>query len=383
MRRSALLLCCLCALGSAKDIHMRVVVDANSPADYNRWLWQHRTECPEFRPVYITHDSSVRRNDYLRPAVSFWTDSGPLLQHRVMPDSIASFQQLVNYSISPAHDLLATRGDNGVTSTYDRFGRKLFSGPEGVGAGVNGRWLRYSPTRRREEVLNDSGEIVGTLPFKFPVDLLYADDSFFVVRTPRSSLVLVDREARVRWQSRELGRLQGTTVADRCYAIAAAAADSLVIYDRARGSTVTVHHDSAWSRYGWPLLAWSHGARLLALYQGSRTSQDSGRVMVMDRRGMTVRPSRSLRAHWVRAVLWLGDTLVLPGQDVDTAGADTRMLGRILTDSCLLTFVLPGGEQRHLAVRGKFWPYGDWRASSPYLAYLLPPRRFMVAELVR
>jgi hypothetical protein len=36
-----------------------------------------------------------------------------------------------------------------------------------------------------------------------------------------------------------------------------------------------------------------------------------------------------------------------------------------------------------LSVRGKFGPNDDWRTSSPYLAYVEPPGRFMIAELVR
>ncbi len=383
MTRLALLLLYACTVGSGDSLHLRLVVDASSPGEYNHWVWQHKAECPELPPVYITHDSSLHRNGYLWPAISFWTDSGPLLRHRIIPDSLSEVQQMVNYSISPGYDLLVTRGDHGVSTTYDRYGRKLFSGPEGVGAGAHGRWLRYSLGRRREEVLNNNGEIVGTLPFKLPVDLLYADDSFFVVRTPRGSFVLFDHEARVRWQSGEFGWSCGATVAVHCSAVAVVTSDSLVIYDRVAGTTATVRHDSAWSKYGRPRMAWSSDARLLAVYQGSRTSQDSGRVAVMDRSGNTVWPSRSLRAYQVRALVWLGDTLVLPGQDVDTAGMDVRISGQVLTDSCLLSVLLPEGGQEQLVIHGRFRPYGNWCASSPYLAYLLPSRRFMVVELIR
>ncbi len=383
MKRLALPLLFVCAVGLGDSLHLRLVVDASSPAAYNRWVWQHKAKCPGFPTVYITHDSSVCRNGYLRPAISFWTDSGPLLRHRIIPDLLSAIQQMVNYSISSGYDLLVTRGDHGVSTTYDRYGRKLFSGPEGVGAGAPGRWLRYSLVRGREEVLNNNGEIVGTLPFKLPVDLLYADDSLFVVRTPRGSLVLFDREARVRWQSGEFGWSCGTAVAVHCHAVAVVTSDSLVMYDRAGGGTITVRNDAAWSHYGWPRMAWSSDARLLAVYQGSKTSQDSGRVMALNRSGNIVWPSRPLRAYQVRALLWLGDTLVLPAQDVDTAGMDPRQSSGIVTDSCLLTFALPGGGQSLLAVRGKFWPYGDWRASSPYLACLQPSRRFVIAELVR
>jgi hypothetical protein len=300
-----------------------------------------------------------------------------------MPDSQSSILQASNYEISGRNDQLIMTEAGYNYAAYDRYGRRLFDDHDNrLETGASGRWFRWVFARECLEMLDDSGKVVSVLPSQYPARTLYTGDSVFAAYANKN-LVLFDRNGRTLWRSSTLMSPIGAAVAEHGEAVAATTTDSLVLHDLATGKTAVLPHDAAWSHYGWPQMAWSSGARLLAVYQGSKTSQDSGRVMVMDRGGNTVRPSRPLRAYQVRALLWLGDTLVLPGQDVDTAGMDPRQSWGIVTDSCLLSLVLPDGGQRQLVVHGKFRPRDDWHASSPYLACLQPSRRFMIAELVR
>jgi len=381
--RFAFLLLYVCTVGLGDSLHLRVVVDASSPAEYNHWLWQRRAAIPGIPPVLITCDSARHRNLHVWPAISFWTDSGPLLRHRIMPDSLSAILQMTNYQISSRNDQLIMTETGYNYAAYDRYGRRLFDDRENrLETGTSGRWFRYVFGRRCLEMLDDSGKAVSVLTSQHPAHALHKSDSVFSSYANKT-MVLFDRNGRTLWQSDTLRAPPAHAVAEDGEAVAMATADSLVVHDLAAGKTVALPHDASWSQYGRPQMSWSGDARLLAIYQGSRTSQDSGRVMVLNRSGKTVRPSRPLRAYQVRALLWLGDTLVLPGQDLDTAGMDPRQWSGIVTDSCLLTFVLPDGKQHQLVVCGKFRPYGYWRTSSPYLAYLMPPRRFMVAEVVR
>ena len=385
MRRSTLLLCCVCALGSAKDIHMRVVVDANSPADYNRWVWQHRAECPGFKHVYITEDNWVSRGKFWRPLVTFWTDSGPFLMHCILSDSQAEPgpQCAPILDISRNTDQLTVLAGTSNCAVYNRFGMRLFTDPSRPLGLMSGRWVTYASDPRKSFLVDDRGKVLSTLSSLVIAGALYADDSTFAMRSSDSTVMLFDRDGRLLWKSRKLRSHPVFAVGPKGCAVAASTDDSLIIFSPPKAKAVALTHDREWKRFGNPTMAWSDDGKWLAVYQWSQTSWDSGRVSVLNAEGRAVRPVRKMRLYNVRSVLWMGDTLVLPALNIDRYRADSPFSFLAPADSCVVSFLLPSGDMSRGTFHGKFLSYGTWAASGGFLAYVLSPRQFTIAELVQ
>jgi hypothetical protein len=385
MRRSALLLFCVCALGSAKDIHMRVVVDANSPADYNRWVWQHRAECSGFKHVYITEDNWVSRGKFWRPVVSFWTDSGPFLMHCILSDSQVEPgpQMAPILDISRNTDQLTVLSGRDNFAVYNRFGTRLFTDPSRPLGLTSGRWVTYTSYPRKSFLVDDKGKVLSTLSSSVIAGALYAVDSTFAMHNSDSTVMLFDRDGRLLWKSRKLRSHPVFKVGPKGCAVAASTDDSLIIFSPPRAKAVALPHDTEWKRFGNPTMAWSDDGKLLAVYQWSQTSWDSGRVFVLNTYGRIVRPAREMRFYNVRSLLWMGDTLALPALNIDRYRADSPLSFRAPADSCVVSFLLPGGDVGRGTIHAKFLPYGTWAASGGHLAYVLPPRQFLIAELVQ
>jgi hypothetical protein len=158
--------------------------------------------------------------------------------------------------------------------------------------------------------------------------------------------------------------------------VAASTDDSLVIFSPLGLKVVALPHDKEWKHFGWPMMTWSYDSRQLAIYQRSTTAWDSGRVLVVNPEGRLIRPIRTMKLYSVRSLMWMGDTLVFPAIDEDSAYYGYS------ADSCVVSFVPPRGGIRRGAVHGRFRLYGEWSASGAHLAYVSPPAQFLVAELV-
>ena len=128
-------------------------------------------------------------------------------------------------------------------------------------------------------------------------------------------------------------------------------------------------------------MTWSGDGQFLAIYQGSQTSWDSGRVFAVNKEGRLVRPVRKTRLYNVRALLWLGDTLVLPALNVDVSHTRPRFQSAVSADSYVISFLPPRGDVSRGAIHGRFHLYGTWTASGRHLAYTTY-RKYLIAECV-
>jgi hypothetical protein len=385
MKSTALLLFCVCALCSADATRLRVVVDASSPAEYNRWVWQHTAESPGFKHVYITCDSWARRGKFERPAISFWTDSGPLLMHRILPDSqgapspVAQMGPILD--ISPNTDQLTVFSGRDSFAMYNRFGTRLFTDPSRPQGLTSGRWLSHVPYPFKAILLNDKGKLLSTISSLGIPRVLYASDSGFVIQDNDGTVVLFDRDGRVLWRSRKLGSRATFAAGRNRHVVAASTGDSLTIFNPPVDKSVMLPHDKEWGLFGGPTMAWSDDGKLLAIYQASQTAWDSGRVFVLDKEGQLVRPVRKTQLYNVRALLWLGDTLVLPALNVDVSHTRPRFQSAVSADSYVISFLPPRGDVSRGVIHGRFYLYGTWTASGRHVAYTTY-RKYLIAEWI-
>jgi hypothetical protein len=381
--RLLLLLLTICVSGFGDSLHLKVVLDTNSPAEYNRWLWQHRTECPGFKHVYITEDSWVRRGRFERPVISFWTDSGPLLMHCILPDSQRAPSPMEQtgpiLDISRNLDQLILPSGGGDFAVYNRFGTRLFTDPHRPEGLMAGRWMTFTPYPFREVLLDDNGKVLSTISLSGIPNVLYADDSVFAIQDNDGTVVLFDRDGHELWRSRKLGSRSAFAVGSGGRAVAASTGDSLMIFNPPGATSLTLPHDKEWRLFGNPTMAWSADGKRLAICQGSQTAWDSGRVFVVNTRGQLVRPARKMRLYNVRSLLWMGDTLVLPAVNVDFSHTDPRISYARTIDSCVVSFLRPGCRVERGTIQGKFKIYGPWAASGRYLAYAVD-RHYLIAE---
>jgi hypothetical protein len=383
VNRLAALLLATCMLAPAGDLKLKVILDTTDPGVYNRWVWQHRAKCPGFKHVYMTCDSWVRRGKFECPAVSFWTDSGPLFVHCILPDS-----QLAPSPVQargPILDISSNTGQLTVRSgrdsfaMYDRFGTRLFADPSRPEALMSGRWLTIILHPFRDVLLDDNGKVLSTISSSGIPRVLHADDSVFLIHDNDGTVALFDRDGHELWRSRRLvGSRSAFAVAPNARSVAASTDDSLVIFSPLGSEVVALPHDKEWKHFGWPMMTWSSDSRRLAIYQGSTTAWDSGRVFVVNTEGGLVRPIRRMQLYCVRALVWMGDTLVFPA-----LGEDVSKRSYSSADSCVVSFVPSRGRIRRGVVHGKFRLHGEWNASGRHLAFVSPPAHFVVAELVR
>lgn len=373
MIRLAALLLAVCASGLSDSMHVAVVVEARSPADYNRWVWQHSAECPDFPTVHITLDSWARRGQFDCPAISFWTDSGPLLSHRVLPDSQVApspiEQRAPTCDISHNMDQLAVPSGSNGFAMYDRFGRRLFTDHHKTGGLTSGRWIRFAFSPPGLALLDDGGNVLSTISSSRQDGLYCASDSVFALHAD-SVIVLLDRNGRALWRSRNFRSHSNVAVAPNGRAVAASTGDSLVICIPPSDQTVVLPHDREWARFGPPTMAWSADGNLLVVYQGSQTAWDSGRVFVVNTKGRLVRPSRKMQLYNIRGLLWMGDTVVIPAVNVDLTHVPFQFHTWASADSTLVSFLSPKGGLRRGVITAKFKLVGRWVASGGHLAYV-------------
>jgi len=370
------------ALVRAGDLKFRVVLDTADPGAYNRWVWLHRSECPDLPTVYITVDSTKHRGYYEWPAVSFWTDSGPLLMHRILPDSqVVSEQAAAICDISHNLDQLTVCSGNLTFGMYDRFGTRLFTDPSRPQGLTLGRWTRFTFHPPGTALLDDSGKVLSRISTT-EADVLYSSDSLCALSAD-GSVIFIGRDGRELWRSRKINAHCAVAAAPNGGPVAAATSDSVIICSPPGTKTVVLPHDREWALFNRPTMAWSADGKLLAVYQGSKTAWDSGRVFVVNTEGRRVRPIRRVRLYSVRSLLWMGDTLVFPALNIDVSHRDPRFDYSVSADSYVISFMPPRGNVRRGTIPGKFRLYGRWTGSGRHLAYMLPPRRFVLAELVR
>jgi hypothetical protein len=322
-----------------------------------------------------------QRGRYVWPAVSFWSDSGPLLTHRIIPDSQPegrSRGQVLDISRNTDQITVAStsgRGGHSTFAMYDRFGTRLFTDPSRPQGLTLGRWTRFTFHPPGKELLDDSGKVLSRISSS-EAGVLYSSDSLCALSAD-GSVVFISRDGRELWRSRKINAHCAVAVGSNGSAVAAATSDSLMIWSPPSTKTVVLPHDKEWNRFDRPTMAWSQDGRQLAVHQGSKTAWDSGRVFVVNMEGRLVRPIRKMKLYSVRSLLWMGDTLVFPAIDEDLS-----RFWYYSADSCVISFAPPRGSIGRGTVHGKFRPDGNWTASGRHLAYVSPPAQFVVAELV-
>jgi hypothetical protein len=283
--------------------------------------------------------------------------------------------------ISHNLDQLTVASGNMDFAMYDRFARRLFTDPSRPEGLTLGRWTRFTFHPPGMVLLNDSGKALSNISSS-EAGALYTSDSVCALSAD-GAIVFIDRDGRVLWRSRKINAHCIVAAAPNGGPVAAATSDSLMICIPPGTKTVVLPHDKEWSLFDRPTMAWSADGKLLAVYQSSKTAWDSGRVFVVNTEGRLVRPIRRMKLYNVRSLLWMGDTLVFPALNVDVSHRDPRFNYSVSADSYVISFLPPRGNVSRGTIHGKFRLYGRWTASGRHLAYMLPPRRFMLAEFVR
>jgi hypothetical protein len=266
-------------------------------------------------------------------------------------------------------DQLAVPSGNSGFAMYDRFGRRLFTDHHRTGGLTSGRWIRFVYSPPGSALLDDSGRVLSTISSSRQDGLYCASDSVFALHAD-STVVLLDRNGRALWRSRNLPLHCNIVVAPSGRAVAASTSDSLVICSPPSAKTVALPHDKEWSRFGPPTMAWSADGKLLAVYQRSQTAWDSGRVFVVNTRGRLVRPARKMQLYNIRCLLWMGDRVVVPAVNVDLTHVPIQFHTWASADSTLVSFLLPKGGVRRGVIDAKFKLVGRWVTSGGHLAYI-------------
>jgi hypothetical protein len=281
--------------------------------------------------------------------------------------------------ISPNTGQLTVLSGRDSFAMYDRFGTRLFTDPSRPGGLTLGRWTRFTFHPPGFVLLDDRGKVLSTISLSGIPRVLYAGDSVFAIHDNDGTVVLFDRDGHELWRSRKLGSRSAFAVGSNGRAVAASTGDSLMIFNPLGAKSLALPHDKEWRLFGNPTMAWSADCKRLAIYQGSQTAWDSGRVFVVNTRGQLVRPARKMRLFNVRSLLWMGDTLVLPALNVDFSDTDPRISYARTVDSCVVSFLRPGGSVDSATIQGKFKIYGQWAASGSHLAYTVD-RHYLIAE---
>lgn len=358
------------------DGRINPLFETDSIAAYNRWLWQHRSEYPAFRPTRAHATVITGSSGWTRPAVTFLTDSGTVLSRYVFPDSWDD-RRMVQRQVSDCHatedgDYVAVylRGSSAARYTaFDRFGRKLFESKYEVFPRFN-RWFRDTEGPESTQVLDDSGKVVGVLPRAYARTANSSGDTLFAVLTARGAMVF-DSRMRVVWQSRPLGAPRAAAISPDGWKIAIVTRDSVGVHDLATGRAKGQGMDPPTAaRYGQFSVAWSDDGRLLAVYRSENAVPDSGLLWILTRDGAWAAPARRLETNYARSLFWMGDTVVLAASPY-LPNTRERIRGKPLqTGPCRVIAATLSGKIRSWIVPGRFGEHGRWHQQGRRLGYV-------------
>jgi|GEM_PF-6123902 len=364
--------------------------ETDSMAVYNRWLWQHRSEYPGFRLVRARAGVEQSPSGWKRPYAISFTDSGTVNTRYVYPDTwndrvVVGPETLVQFTSGPFvsvredGDGFAVRryaGRSGITA-YDRQGRKLFDSEREV---VPKFRLWFRDTRPSQlpdgtwtdstQVLNDSGRIVGVLPYVSIWDASSSGDTLFAAASHRGTVVF-DRRARVRWQGSRLGtESRVVAISPDGQRVAVVTQDSAVLHDLVTGrDKVLDTHMATAASYQSYHVAWAHDSRRFAVHRADWDSAGSAMLWVLGRDDQAAGPPRKLDSDFSGCMFWTGDTVVLIASACHPDMWKRTSAPSFYRGPCKVSVVTPLGKTKTWTVPGRFGRYGRWHQQGRCFAY--------------
>jgi len=345
----------LCACAVAADT-IKPLFETDSVAVYNRWLWRHREEYPNFRPVRALAGEKRSNSGWVRETVVFLTDSGPELMRYVYPDSWDDRRlvrrQVVSISVTEDGNHIAVHHRGGTTA-YDRSGRQLFQSRRDIVPRF-GLWFRDARGSDSTHVLDNSGKVLGVLP---RISIWYTNSfkDSLIAAVSDSGVVVFDRGAKVRWQGsmfRSTPRV--ATISPDGQRVAIVTGDSVGLHDLTASRDLVLGFDSAGTLPNPSILtAWSSDSRRIAVCRVGSGPTGSTMLSIITGDGEPAFPSLRLEAGSGVNLSWTGDTAVLI--------ALARVPDRAFSSDKLpplgpyrVTAVTPSGGVRTWTVKGRF-----------------------------
>lgn len=376
MRPLVLLIVSLWSLGVAQDT-IKPLFETRSIADYDRWLWQHREEYPGFRRVRAQASEELTLSGWVHAVVTWFSDSGTTDKRYVFPDSL-SFSKMAAVQmdlITVAEDSgrLAVRrwfGPNAGTTTYDRFGRKLFNSALEVTPNLGFWWTDISD-HESTQITNDSGRVVCVLP-EVTGRIISSGDTLFVAPTRAGVVVFGGLALGILWRDGvQRDWPCAVTISSDGRKVAIAAWDSIIVHDLVTRRTAAKAVQSATgTRRGLDGIAWSGDGSRIAMYRRDIEVPDSATLWEVNRDGRLASPARRLAATYSEHLFWLGDTVVLVSSPYypDMRGRPQDM--PLSRGPCKATAVAPSGKTMEWIVPGLFGQLGVWHQQGRILAYI-------------
>ncbi len=341
------LLPCLLLAGQPDSIRVELVFSSESPADYNRWLTEHRAEFPELPHIRVaiskwdttgsTHTCSVVFYDTLGQVIRTRSFSGKRIN-----TGEGGPNKWFDARVSPGWNRLSVyRTDNSysvdasVTVVYDAEGDSLFSVKGG------GLWPwdgdRYFRTYTDEEgvPMSDSFEILdgnGNLIGKASPGGIMAGPTGWPKRSQNGiyaifaegRIVVVNRDAETLWKSGRTWPVDLNVSGDGRWVVASTL-DSLFVRDLYAETTIVVPFvDSTTGQYAAPYLALADGDAGFAVYRQAMSASGQGaRLESYSFQGRLRFAVDSIRTGGPRRLLYDGKRLLTlrPGQLVSIVQA--------------------------------------------------------------
>jgi len=383
MRQILLLVVVLSSLATASDT-IKPLFETSSVREYDRWLWQHRSEYTRFRPVRVRVGEECSGSGWTRLAAAFLTDSGTEFVRHVYPDSWQGIriQQVSNINVTEAGDYSIVYRRVGGGTAYDRYGRKLFDGAVYPRFNlwfrdISGKdtiahrhpWSEGVSESDSTQLLNDEGEVVGALP-RVSAWTATASGDTLVAAVSRSGVLVFDRRARIRWRDSLFGAASRiAAISQDGRTVAVVTRDSVGLHDLVTGENKVLGFDAAMasSVRARSIALSADGGLVAVLYRVGESAPDSLLLRVLTRDAKKVAPPRSLVSDYIDNMFWMGDTVVLvasPGV-TENKGGKMYQIG-----SCAALAVTLNGDTRTLTVPGRFGRLGVWYQQGRCLAYV-------------
>lgn len=374
------LFACAAASGSIKPLY-----ETDSITAYDRWLWQHRNEYPGFRPVRVRVGEERSGSGWTRLTAVFLTDSGTELVRHVYPDSWQGIrmEQVSNINVKEVGDYSVVYR-RGVSTAYDRLGRKLFDG--GVYPRFNlwfrnikasdtvaepRPWLGHAQPSESTQVLDDEGKVIGVLPRVSTWTATGSGDTLFAA-VSYGGTVVFDRTARVRWRDSLFGiasRIAAISPDGRTVAVVTR--ESVGLHDLVTGKNKVLGLDSAAvPRYRARSVVWSNDSRRIVVWRDDRGVPDSALLSVIARNGEPTAPSRKLETDYAQNLFWMGDTVVMVASPFLPNPKKWMSDKPYHTGPCRVIAVTSRSGIQTWTVPGRFGQLGVWYLQGRSFAYV-------------
>ena len=384
MRPTILLVVFLVACAVASDT-IKPLFETNSVTAYDRWLWQHRDEYPGFRPIRARAGAEQSPSGWTRATAVFLTDSGTVLVRHVYSDSWDErgqvAPQIVRVNVTEDGDRLVVHHPAGST-TYDRFGRKLFDGNAYPRFNLWFRniktndtipemraWLAHPSESESTQMLDDSGKVIGVLP-RVSIWTATGSGDTLMAAVSQSGTIVFDRGAEIRWRDSMFGTASRiAAISPDGRTVAVVTRDSVGLHDLVTGSNKVLGFEAATAA---PIRASSiaisdDGRRVAVRYLVGRDVADSVLLRILTSGGEELAPARRLESDYVDNMFWMGDTVVLVASPGVPGYKGDKMYQ---TGTCKAFAVTLNGDMRTWMVPGRFGRLGVWYQQGRSLAYV-------------